>query len=157
MTVENEARGRSNRAAGARAMHRAVAWLRVHGAPHADRVRTPHFSDITGIGDMAVEVTVVDWQQIGKKADQAAADAKRRGLDVWCVWKPRRGIGDMGRAWCVTEFRQWWALHQELAELRTKVTVLTEGLRAGIAIASEREHEIQQIVTAAEAEGNLAK
>ena len=137
MTVENEARGRSNRAAGARAMHRAVAWLRGHGAPNADRVTSPHASDITGIGDLAVEVTVVDWPKIGQKADQAAADAARRGLDAWCVWKPRRGIGDMGRAWCVTEFRQWWALHQELAELRTRVDELDGAIKRAIAITKE--------------------
>jgi hypothetical protein len=137
MTMENEARGRSNRAAGARAMRRAVEWLRGHGAPSADRVTSPHFSDITGIGDVAVEVTVVDWQQIGKKADQAAADAKRRGLDVWCVWKPRRGIGDMGRAWCVTEFAQWWRLHQELAELRRQVEILSGAIRKSIEITNE--------------------
>jgi hypothetical protein len=145
MTMENEARGRSNRAAGARAMHRAVAWLRAHGAVNADRVTSPHLSDITGIGDMAVEVTVVDWQQIGKKADQAAADAARRGLDTWCVWKPRRGIGDMGRAWCVTEFAQWWRLHQELAELRVNVRVLADAIRPGATAAAGREAEIQEI------------
>lgn len=139
MADDNSARGRKNRAAGAHAMRRAVNWLRDNGARNADRVTRPHSSDIVGVGDMAIEVTIESWEQIGKKADQAAADAARRGLDTWCVWKPRRGVGDMGRAWCVTEFAQWWALQTELADLRMRVQVLTDGIRAAKAIAEEAE------------------
>lgn len=131
---EASARGRANRRAGKTAMRRALVWLRGHGAPHADLVTRPHSSDLTGVGDMAIEVTVENWERIGQKADQAAADAARRGLTEWCIWKPRRGVGDMGHAWCVTEFTQWWALHQELADLRTRVRVLTEAVRSSVDI-----------------------
>lgn len=128
MTSEASARGRRNNRNGKDAMRRALRWLRENGAPHADAVRRPHSSDLTGIGDMAVEVTIEGWEHIAQKADQAAADAQRRGLPEWCVWKPRRGVGDMGRAWCITEFAQWWELHRELTELRTQVRVLREAI-----------------------------
>lgn len=128
MTADASAQGRKNNRAGKAAMRRALGWVRANGAPHADAVRRPHSSDLTGVGDMAIEVTVEGWEHIGIKADQAAADASSRGLDMWCVWKPRRGKGDMGEAWCVTTFGQWWALHAELAELRTQVRVLRDAI-----------------------------
>jgi hypothetical protein len=140
MTDENSARGRANRAAGARAMRRAVDWLRANGAHNADRVTRPHSSDIVGIGDLAREVTIESWQQIAKKAEQAEADARARGLDRWCIWKPRRGVGDMGQAWCVTEFRQWWADQLELAELRKQVEVLAGVIRNETITQAEQEN-----------------
>ncbi len=131
MTVENEARGRSNLRRGKAWMRSCVRWLREHGAPHADVVTTAHSSDITGVGDLAIEATLEDWQRIGAKADQAAADASRRGVDYWCVWKSRRGVTDPGGAWCITTFGQWWGAHQELAELRAEVRLLRKVIREG--------------------------
>lgn len=120
MTAENSARGLANRRAGHRAMYRAVTWLREHGAaPCAEKTSSPHKGDmVTGVGDQILEVTVESWQAIGAKADQAARDAASMGYSRWCIWKPRRGVGDMGGAWCITEFRQYWALVREVDKLR---------------------------------------
>lgn len=129
MTEENSRRGLANKRAGDRAMYRAVTWLRDKGGcPSAERIPSPHRGDmsamLTGVGDTILEVTVESWQGIGAKANQAAGDAAAMGYDRWCVWKPRRGVGDMGGAWCVTEFRQFWALVREVAKLRRLVAAL---------------------------------
>jgi hypothetical protein len=121
MTEENSRRGRSNRASGQRALRSGREWLQAHGAGDADYRSEAHSSDYVGVGELAIERTTEPWQQIGKKADQAAADARRRGVRLWCVWKPRRGIADQGKAWCVTEFAQWWSLYVEVTQLRAQV------------------------------------
>lgn len=132
MTAENSARGLASRRAGKRAQHRAVTWLREHGgAPEAEVTTAPHRGDmVTGVGDINLEVTVESWQAIGEKADQAARDARALGYAHWCIWKPRRGVGDMGRAWCITEFRQLWALMRELDQLRRIAAVLVSVVNA---------------------------
>jgi hypothetical protein len=132
MTTENEQRGRSNRRAGKRAMARALEFVRAHGAPNADVVTRYHASDLTGIGDLAVEVTLEPWQQIAKKADQAAQDAARRGLTDWVIWKPRQSVGDFGRAWAVTEVRQYWAMTQELEKARAELAILRDVIGSSV-------------------------
>jgi hypothetical protein len=116
-------------------MRLAVHWLRQNGAPDAAAVPHAHSSDVTGLGLVraGIEVTIAGWDEIGKKADQAASDAARRGLDRWCVWKPRRTApGEPKRsyadAWCITTFGQWWADQQELADLRNRLAVLTAAI-----------------------------
>lgn len=122
MTTENEEQGRSNRRAGKRAQRRGRDWLQDNGCPIAEVTTGPHRGDmVTGIGDLNIEITVESWEQIGKKADQAASDAAALGYSDWIVWKPRRGVGDMGGAWCVTEFRQYWRMRLELERLRRLV------------------------------------
>lgn len=135
MTEENSRRGLANKRAGDRAMYRAVTWLRDKGGcPSAERIPSPHRGDmsamVTGVGDTILEVTVESWQGIGAKANQAAGDAAAMGYERWCVWKPRRGVGDMGGAWCVTEFRQFWALVREVAQLRRLTAALVSVLNA---------------------------
>lgn len=132
MTAENSARGLANRRAGKRAQHRAVVWLREDGGcPSAEVTTAPHRGDmVTGVGDINLEVTIESWQAIGEKADQAASDAAALGYARWCIWKPRRGVGDMGRAWCITEFRQLWSLMRELDQLRRLTAALVSVVNA---------------------------
>lgn len=131
MTVENSTKGRSSYRRGREAMSEGAAWLRANGAPHADKTSRHHASDFTGIGDLAVEMTVSPWDEIGRKAEQARADAEARGIDNWCVWKKRKAAAGESRHgpgawWCITTFAQWWALHRELAELRSLVATYRE-------------------------------
>jgi hypothetical protein len=131
MTTEMQARGRSSYRRGTEAMREGALWLREHGAPHADRVTRHHASDFTGIGDLAVEMTVSPWDEIGRKAEQAKKDAEARGIRNWCVWKKRKALAGEskhgpGEWWAVTTFGQWWALHQELDALRAQVKMYRE-------------------------------
>jgi hypothetical protein len=101
-------------------------WLRANGAPHAGRVMRGHDSDFTGIGPLAVEMTISPWDEIGRKARQAASDARGRNLTRWVVWKRRRAepgetAHGPGQWWAITEFAQWWADQHELITLRTEV------------------------------------
>ena len=86
-TVRNRsAEGKRNRGAGLRWNRECVVFLR-NWWPSAERELNFHSNDITGIGDIAVETTIEPWQQIWKKVAQARHDARRRGLDFYCVWK----------------------------------------------------------------------
>lgn len=130
---ENAARGRSNKRAGDRTMREAIAWLRVNGAPHANKTSSGHMGDVVGgIGQQVIEITNESWEQIGKKAGQAADDARRLGFPHWCVWKPRRReVGDpaprgVGEWWCITTPAQWWALQRALADATAKATLYDE-------------------------------
>lgn len=130
MTAGDAARGRSSYRRGNDAMKAGEDWLRAHGAPRAGRVKRGHDSDFTGLGDIAgsVEMTISPWDEIGRKARQAAADAATKGQARWVVWKRRRAepgeaAHGPGAWWAVTEFAQWWADQQELSELRATVAM----------------------------------
>jgi hypothetical protein len=127
MTLENSERGRANRRTGKRVQAAGRAWLQAHGAPAAEVTSSGHRGDyVTGIGDINVEITVEGWDQIGKKAAQAATDAAELGYTRWLVWKRRRGIGDMGQWWAVMQFDQVWDMCQELDRLRRQIDTLRE-------------------------------
>jgi hypothetical protein len=79
--------GKRNRTAGLNWNRACVVFLRTIGWPAAERQLFEHRSDIGGIGDIAVETTIEPWSQIWVKMAQAEGDARRRGLDAWCVWK----------------------------------------------------------------------
>lgn len=128
MSPGDPARGRSAYRRGSEAMRAGENWLRANGAPHAGRVMRGHDSDFTGIGPLAVEMTISPWDEINRKARQAAADADKRGVSRWVVWKRRRSEpGERayhpGEWWAVTTFEQWWADQQELGELRATVAM----------------------------------
>ena len=88
--------GRANRRAGKDAQLAGAAKARTLGYPNAAYEVRNGSSDIIGTGDLAIEVTTTGWDKIWIKLDQAARDAKRRGLDAYCVWKKRNGKTDMG-------------------------------------------------------------
>lgn len=125
--AEHAARGRAVKRSGDRTMREGIQWLRQNGAPQASRMASPNMGDVAGGPPAVIEITNESWDQIGKKARQAEGDAAIAGVSRWCIWKPRRREpGDtrpmnMGRAWCLTEFAQWWADQRELAELRARV------------------------------------
>lgn len=130
MTAGDPARGRSSYRRGAEAMRAGENWLRANGAPRAGRVMRGHDSDFTGLGDIdgSVEMTISPWDEIGRKAQQAARDAEGKGQSRWVVWKRRRAEpGEAachpGQWWAITEFQQWWADQRELSELRATVAM----------------------------------
>jgi len=106
--------GASNRRNGKHAQLDAAAWLRDHGYPHAAYEVRNGSSDIIGTWDVAVEVTLTTWDKIWIKLDQAERDAKRRGLDIWCVWKKRRGKADPGEGAIVMPAKVFWPLMADL-------------------------------------------
>lgn len=121
--------GPRNRAVGAAWEDACLAWLRDHGAPHAERKRMKHGSDLTGVGDVGVECTTRPWDDTASKLDQAAADAARRGFTSHRVWRPRRAVqGErrrpVGEGFAVMTIAQDWAREQRIAELERDVAVL---------------------------------
>ena len=110
--------GRSNRRTGKDAQLGGAAWLRGNGYPNAAYEVRNGASDIIGTGDVAVEVTVTTWDKIWIKLDQAARDATRRGLDVYCVWKKRSGKTDMGEGVIVIPAKLFWPLMADLDAYR---------------------------------------
>jgi len=106
--------GASNRRNGKHAQLEAAAWLREHGYPHAAYEVRNGVSDILGTWDVGVEVTLTTWDKIWIKLDQAERDARRRGLDIWCVWKKRRGKTDPGEGAIVMPAKVFWPLMSDL-------------------------------------------
>jgi hypothetical protein len=106
--------GASNRRNGKHAQLDAAAWLRDHGYPHAAYEIRNGVSDILGTWDVGVEVTLTTWDKIWIKLDQAERDARRRGLDIWCVWKKRRGKTDPGEGAIVMPAKVFWPLMSDL-------------------------------------------
>jgi len=167
-TADRSTAGRLGRRLGKDTERPALRWLRDHGAPHAEHVTRGHASDVTGVGDVAIEITAEEWGSIGKKARQAEFDAAERagaGQPAWdwCVWKRRRGYPDPGEWWCVQPFGQWWRLRQRVTELEQEVLVLRRIIRADapdggpydvlrqrLEAELQVETEIQEIVEAAE-------
>lgn len=88
---ENPAAGRSSRRRGHERMQACVAYLRENFWPAAS-IETHHYvSDIRGIyDDLALEVTVVGWENIDAKVAQAKRDAEKKGAQFWAVWKHKK-------------------------------------------------------------------
>jgi hypothetical protein len=133
------ARRGSNR--GHRAMREAVAWLREHGAPHADIVTRNHASDITGVGDLAIECTVEPFTGLPRKMGQSAGDACRREVEFYGVLKKR--VASPGEAaktpadwWWVEPFGLRWELHQRMSRLEAENLLLRKIIREGNGAAS---------------------
>ena len=86
------AAGRNARRRGHDRMRICVEYLRKNYWPNAS-VETRHYlADIHGIwDDLALEITVVAWDNIDGKVNQAKRDAEKRGCTVWAVWKHRKG------------------------------------------------------------------
>ena len=111
--------GRSNRRNGKDWQLACAAWLRQEGHyPHASYEVREGASDILGTGDIAVECTLTTWDKIWLKLDQAARDAKRRGLDNYVVWKKRSGSRDPGLGLVCMPAKQFWPLMAELDKRR---------------------------------------
>ena len=97
MTEDNARQGRRNQSAGKRWQQDCAAWLRAHGWPGAGYEIRNRSSDLIGTWDLAVECTITSWDKLWIKLDQAHADAVRRGLSEYVVWKKRNGTTDPGR------------------------------------------------------------
>ena len=102
--------GRSNRRNGKDWQLACAAWLRDHGFPHAAYEVREGASDILGTGDVATECTLTTWDKIWIKLDQAARDAKRRGLDSYVVWKKRSGTRDPGLGLVCMPAKDFWPM-----------------------------------------------
>jgi hypothetical protein len=130
--------GPANSKAGKAAMRRAVDWLIMHGAPHADLQNRKSVSDITGVGDVAIEVTTEEWFKISGKMDQARDDGLRRGLgDNYRVWKPRRAAAGrrnrpVGEWFSIMPVGQDWRREQLIGELEREVLTLRKMVRESI-------------------------
>lgn len=126
--------GPRNRTVGAAWEDSCLTFLRDRGAPHAERKRMKHGSDLTGVGDTGIECTTRPWDDTGMKLDQAAADAARRGFTSHRVWKPRRAReGErrrpVGEGFAVMTIEQDWAREQLIAELERDIAVLRKLLK----------------------------
>ena len=112
--------GRANRRAGKDWQLACSAWLREHGFPNAAYEIRNGQSDIIGTWDVATECTLADWSKAWIKLAQAEADAGRRGLDLWCVWKKRqrnqgdRGAADPGQGMIMMPAHLFWPLMADL-------------------------------------------
>jgi hypothetical protein len=106
--------GASNRRSGKNLQLDCAAWLREHGFRHASYEIRNGSSDILGTWDVAVEVTLTTWDKIWIKLDQAERDARARGLEIWCVWKKRRGRSDPGEGAIVMPAKVFWPLMADL-------------------------------------------
>jgi|SRR5215469_3373527 len=54
---------------------------------------------LEGVGRRVMEVTVSGWENIGRKAEQAAAAARAAGVREWYLLKPRRKMPGQERPW----------------------------------------------------------
>ena len=107
--------GPANQRIGKAWMRRLLPYLQANGYPHVDLMNRKGVSDITGVGDLAIEATTAQWDKIGDKLDQAQRDARRRGLgDTGRVWKPRRAMTG-GRSRPVGECFAIMTIDQDLA------------------------------------------
>lgn len=121
---------------GRRAMPQVRDWVRERGAPHAEVARRNHASDLTGVGDLAIEITVEPFARLAKKMAQAADDAAGRGLEFYGVLKkrvaspgePAKTVADW---WWVEPFGLRWELHQRMSRLEAENLLLKKIIREG--------------------------
>jgi hypothetical protein len=115
MTRTPQQIGTSNRRAGKRWNIDCAADLRDNrGFPHAEYVIRNGSGDISGTWDINVEATLTTWDKIWIKLDQAARDAKARGLKDYVVWKKRNGKADPGAGAIIMPAANFWALVADL-------------------------------------------
>lgn len=65
-------------------------------------------------GPVAVDSTVISWDKIWAKLDQAGRLAASAGLAYSCVWKKRNGATDPGRGVVMVQADQFFALVRAL-------------------------------------------
>ena len=110
------------------------AYVRERGAPYADLMNRKHATDLTGVGDVAIECTLTDWGQIGRKLTQACNDAARRGLPSYRVWKPRKAVNGgrrlpVGDGYAIMPIEQDWARERLIGKLELEILALRQALR----------------------------
>jgi hypothetical protein len=123
MTGLSGARLDQNRRAGRAWELACLRHLRIHGWPGAERHNDKHASDIVGVWDIALECTLASWDKIHMKVRQAEADATRRGLPYWCVWKKSNGKADPGEGLVVLPAHVFFGLVARLESAEAKEAV----------------------------------
>lgn len=90
-----------------------VAWLREHGFPYAERrVQGGAYDkgDIAGIPGVVLELKNCARIDLAGWVDEARQEAANAGVDVWAVVAKRKGKGDPGEAYVVTNLATFASL-----------------------------------------------
>lgn len=90
-----------------------VAWLKDHGFPYAERRvmgGTRDRGDIAGIPGVVLELKNCNRVELAAWVDEARAEAANAGVDVWAVIAKRKGKGDPGESYVVTNLATFAAL-----------------------------------------------
>lgn len=90
-----------------------VAWLCEHGFPYAERRvmgGSRDRGDVGGIPGVVLELKNCARQELAGWVDEARAEAANAGVSVWAVVAKRRGKGDPGEAFVITNLVTFAAL-----------------------------------------------
>lgn len=120
-----------NRTAGRRWELACLTWLRANGWPGAERHADKQASDITGVGDLALEVTTAGWDRLGVKLGQARADGFRRGIIDYAVWRKAHGVADPGMGLVIMHAHAFWRRERRLELLEQAEIRGEDAYRAG--------------------------
>jgi hypothetical protein len=131
--TDNSVRGRSNRTKGNTWMRQCVTALRANGWPHTEIIPSNGRGDLTGCGDLNVECKDEQaWNNLAAHLEQSRADADRKELPTFIVWRKRRGVSDPMAGYVVMTASQFWADRKELERLEADVLAY-QRLRAELA------------------------
>jgi hypothetical protein len=108
--------GARNRGAGKRWEIDCESYLRLKaGFPNATRNLHTGVGDFMGVGDLNLECTIVPWEKVWAKVDQAEEDANAPGgPGDFVVWKKRPRVGDPGRGYAIMTAERFWCLWADL-------------------------------------------
>lgn len=90
-----------------------VAWLQTHGYPYAERRvmgGNRDRGDIAGVPGVVLELKNCNRIELAAWIDEAQSEAKNAGVDVWAVVAKRKGKGDPGDAYVITNLATFAAL-----------------------------------------------
>lgn len=85
-----------------------VDWMRANGWPYAERrvmggIRDR--GDIAGIPELVAELKNTNRHDLAGALDEAKAEAANAGVEIYVTIMKRRGKGDPGDAYAVTDLR----------------------------------------------------
>ena len=109
--------GRASRRRGAEWERQLVSWLRLHGAPHAERAGGGHdqaHGDVVGIPSLYLEARNRARLDLGQWCDEAELAAAGR---TWVLAVKRRGVGDTGKSYAVTSLDEYLHLARAAGHL----------------------------------------
>lgn len=90
-----------------------VEWLRAHGFPYAER-RVQGGSrdrgDVAGVPGVVLELKNCNRVELAAWVDEARAEARNAGVDVFAVVAKRKGKGDPGESYVITTLATFAAL-----------------------------------------------
>jgi hypothetical protein len=87
-----------------------VAWLRANGRPQVERRAlngARDRGDIAGLPNSVLECKATSRLDLAGAVDEARVEAANAGVDLYAAVIKRRGRGDPGDAYVVTDLRTW--------------------------------------------------